>query len=81
MPVAVGVTVWLPLVASVPLQLPEAVQLVAFVETQVRVAVLPTTIEVAETLSVAVGTGAVTSSVTVVAAELPFALAHTSVYV
>lgn len=81
MPVAVGVTVWLPLVASVPLHSPEAVQLVAFVEDQVSVAVLPTTIELAETLKLAVGAGTVTSSVTVVAAELPFAFAQTRVYV
>ncbi len=73
-------TVWLPLVASVPLQLPDAVQPVAFVETQVKVAVLPTTMELAEAVKVAVGVGAVTSSVTVVAAEFPFAFAQTSVY-
>ncbi len=57
-------TVWLPLVASAPLQLPEAVQPVAFAETQVKVAVLPTTMEFAEAVRVAVGVGAVTSSVT-----------------
>jgi hypothetical protein len=76
-PVAVGVTVWLPLVASVPLQLPEAVQLVAFVETQVKVAVLPTTIEVAEADREAVGVA--TTRLTVVAAEEPAPFAHCSV--
>ncbi len=81
LPVVVGVTVWLPLAASEPVQLPEAVQLVALVEVQLRVAVLPETMELADAVKVAVGAGAVTSSVTVVAAEFPFAFAHTSVYV
>jgi hypothetical protein len=71
-PLAVGVTVCEPLVASVPLQLPLAVQLVASVDDQVSVAVLPTAIDDADSVSVGVGGGAsVTVRVAEVVAEFP----------
>src|ERR1700722_1352644 len=41
-PTAAGVTVWVPVAASVPLQLPDAVQLVAFAELQLMMVDLPT---------------------------------------
>lgn len=44
-PTAVGVTVWLPVFAKVPVQAPEAVQPVAFADDQVIVVELPVTIE------------------------------------
>jgi hypothetical protein len=44
--------VWVPLVASVPLQAPEAVQLVAPTSDQVSVVELPTTTDVAASESV-----------------------------
>jgi len=48
---------WLPLVANVPLQLPEAVQDVAFVELHVSVDAPPLAIAVGDAASVAVGAG------------------------
>ncbi len=45
MPAADGVTVWEPLVASVPDQLPDAVQFVAFTDDQVIVVELPAVTE------------------------------------
>ncbi len=79
MPVAVGVTVCEPLVASVPVQLPLAVQLVALLDDQVSVAVLPTAIEVADSVKLGAGGGApVTVKLTEVAGEVPVALEHTS---
>ncbi len=75
MPVVVGVTVSEPFVACVPVQLPLAVQLVASVDDQVSVAVLPTAIDVADSARVgAGGGGAVTVSVTVVVADVPLTL-------
>jgi hypothetical protein len=69
-----------PLVAIVPLQAPEAVQLVALTDDHVNVVEAPNTIEVAANVSVgAVGAGgAVTSKVTGVAADVPIALLHVS---
>lgn len=59
MPAAVGVSTTLPLVASAPLQLAEsplpladAVQLVAYTEVQVSVAVEPNSIDGADSVSV-----------------------------
>jgi hypothetical protein len=79
LPVAVGETVCVPLVASVPLQLPLAVQLVAVGEDQVIVAVLPTAIEVADSVKVGVAGGAsVTVKLTEVVVELPVAFVHAS---
>ena len=78
-PVVVGVKVWLPLAASVPLQEPDAVQLVAVGDDQVIVVVLPTAIAVADRLSVGVvGTGSVTVKVWEAAGELPTTFVHTS---
>ncbi len=51
---------WDPLVASVPVQPPEAVQEVALVELHVRVALLPETTLVGLTLKLTVGAGVVT---------------------
>ncbi len=48
---------WLPLVETLPVQSPEAVQAVAFVELQVSVAELPVVTDVGVTLKFAVGTG------------------------
>jgi hypothetical protein len=53
---------WVPLVASVPLHPPEAVQEVALVELQVSVVAPPLVIEVCSALSDAVGRGLVTRS-------------------
>ncbi len=50
---------WLPLVASEPLQVPEALQLVALVELQVRVAVAPLATTLDEAVSAAEGLGVV----------------------
>ena len=62
-----GVTVAVPLTTSLPVHEPLALHAVAFVEDQVRVAVLPSTIEWGATPIVAVGAGA---AVTVTAAAL-----------
>lgn len=51
-PTAEGVIVSLPLAANVPLQAPDAVQLVAFVEDQAIVVELPTATEGAPSVSV-----------------------------
>lgn len=48
---------WLPLVASLPLQPPEAVQLVALLELQVRVAAAPLATTFEEAVSEADGLG------------------------
>src|ERR1700728_173075 len=58
-PPAVGVSVLLPLVAKVPLQLPEAVQLAAFADDQLITNDWPRLIEIA--LSPTVGAGGTTS--------------------
>ncbi len=52
---ATGFTAKVPLVASVPLHAPLAVQEVALVDDQVSVALLPSVIEVGLTASVTVG--------------------------
>jgi hypothetical protein len=71
LPVAVGVSVAVPLVAWVPLHAPLAVQDVAFVEDQVRVAVAPRTIEVGLTDIVTVGTGGALTDTVANALALP----------
>jgi hypothetical protein len=52
-----------PLVASLPLQLPDAVQEGAFVEGQVKVELLPLVTVLGLALSITVGTGWVTDTV------------------
>jgi len=57
-PTAVGVTVWVPVLAKAPVQLPEAVQPWLFAEDQVSVVELPTTMELDASVNVgAAGTG------------------------
>ena len=71
-PTAVGLTVWEPLVAKAPPQLPDAVQPEAFEEDQVIVVEAPLTMEVEARVNVgAAGGGPVTVSVSDVAWELP----------
>jgi hypothetical protein len=69
-----------PLVAIVPLQVPDAAQLVALTDDHVNVDEAPNTMEVAANVSVgaAGGGGAVTSKVTGTAADAPIALLHVS---
>jgi len=54
-PVAVGVTAWVPLVASFPVHPPLAVQLLAFMVDQVKVALCPSVMVVGATVNVTVG--------------------------
>ncbi len=78
MPPAEGVTIWLPLVGSGPLQLPEAVQLAAVADDQEMVAESPRTIEVA--LIVSVGSaGTMLVKYTVFAADTPAAFVQVRV--
>jgi predicted membrane-bound mannosyltransferase len=69
-----------PLVAIVPLQVPDAVQLVALTDDHINVVEAPNTMEVAANVSVgaAGGGGAVTSKITGVAAAAPIALLQVS---
>ena len=78
LPAAAGVIVWLPLVAKVPLQLPDAVQLVLLTELQVSVVDPPTVTELAPKVSVgaAGATWAVTVRVTDVTVDEPVGLEH-----
>ncbi len=73
-------TVVLPLVGSEPLQLPDAVQLVALVDDQVRVVEVPSVIELDESVRVGADGGcrALTVSVADPAVDVPTALAQTS---
>ena len=71
MPLAVGVTLNVPLVASAPLHEPLAVHEVALVDDQVTVAVWPTVIELGATAMATVGAGAVTVNTAVACAEPP----------
>jgi hypothetical protein len=76
-PTAVGLTVWEPLVATAPPQLPDAVQPEAFEEDQVIVVEAPLTMELEARVSVgAAGGGPVTVSVSDVACELPCEFEH-----
>lgn len=70
-----------PLVASTPLQLPDAVQLVAVLEDHVIVVDVPTGIDVAANVRLGGGSALVTVRVAVLATELPPAFAQVSVYV
>lgn len=82
-PAAVGVIVWVPLLARLPVQLPEAAQLVAVGEDHVMVVEFPTAIEVVPKVRVGAGGtgGAVTASVTEAALDVPIALLQASEYV
>jgi hypothetical protein len=82
-PTAVGVMVSVPLVARVPLQLPEAVQLNALVEDQLSVVDLPTATELAARASVGTpgGVPEVAARVAELAAAVPEALEQVKVYV
>ena len=71
MPICAGVTLCVPLVACAPLQPLPAVQLVAFVDDQLSVALCPSVIEVGVTEMFTVGDGAWTETVTD-ALEEPF---------
>ena len=51
-PTAAGVTLWLPLLASAPLQLPEAVQPVVLTEDQVIVVELPAAMDLVPSVRV-----------------------------
>jgi len=79
-PTEVGVSVWVPLVGSVPLQLPDAVQLVALLDTQVIVVDEPTTSDVVAKfmLGAAGADAAVTVRVAAVGFEVPLALEQVS---
>jgi hypothetical protein len=65
------VTLKVPLVASVPVHEPLAVQVVALVDDHVTVALWPVVIEVGATVMVTVGRGAVTVKVAVACAVPP----------
>jgi hypothetical protein len=69
----------LPLVASVPLQLPDAVQLVALTEDQVIVVELPEAMELAANVRAGATGGATAVTVTELFAEVPLALIQVSV--
>lgn len=73
MDVALGVTVTEPEVLFVPLQSPDAVQLSAFVELQVRTLELPAAIDSGEALKVTVGAGALLELLELDAPEPPLA--------
>jgi hypothetical protein len=75
-PAAEGVIVRLPLDASVPLQFPDAVQLVALIDDQEIVVELPTAIDVAAKVSVGAAGGAFTVNVTEFSGDGPIALAQ-----
>jgi hypothetical protein len=70
-----------PLVASVPLQLPEAVQLAALADVQLIVVELPTATEAAASVSVGAAgiPGVVTIKVAVLAVDVPMEFAQVSV--
>jgi hypothetical protein len=70
-----------PLVSSLPLQLPLAVHAVAFVEDQVSVALAPRVIVVGSTEIVAVGAGGALTATVAVALALPPCPLHSIVYV
>ena len=77
-----GVRVCIPLVANMPLQLPEAVQLVAPEDDHVIVVEVPAVIDCEPRLSVGgLGAGTVTVNGTIAAGDVPIALVHVSEYV
>ena len=75
-------SVWVPLVASAPLQFPDAVQLVALLDDQVIVVDAPAEIDVVAKLRLGVAgalvVAAVTVSVAVLGFEVPLALEQVS---
>ena len=71
---------WVPLTALLPDQAPEAVQEVAWVADQVRIALVPLVIALGPTLKLTVGAGEVTVTVVDCAARPP-APEQVSVYV
>lgn len=76
-PGVVGESVCVPLVAKVPLHVPDAVQLVAFTEDQLIVVEVPAAIEVAAKVSVgAAGGGTSTTNITEFTGDGPIALAQ-----
>jgi hypothetical protein len=77
----VGFKVCVPLVARVPLQLPDAVHPVALADDQVMVVEPPAATEVAAKVKVGGAGGAATVKLAVLAAEVPSVLAHVSEYV
>jgi hypothetical protein len=77
-PLAVGFRVCVPLLASVPLQLPDAVQAVALLEDQVMVVEAPAAMDVAAKVSVGGAGGAATVKLAVLAADVPNALVQVS---
>jgi hypothetical protein len=83
LPTTVGVMTLLPLTASSPLQLPEAVQLVASTEDHVSVVELPTAIEVdtKDSVGAAGADPEVAVKITESAAAAPDALVQVNVYV
>lgn len=81
MPALLGVSVCVPLVASVPLQLPDAVQLLALVEAQVMVVELPAWMELEASVSVGAEGAACTSSATLFEPVSPAESVHISVKV
>ncbi|HEX4151771.1 MAG TPA: hypothetical protein VHY75_06135 [Steroidobacteraceae bacterium] len=72
-----GPVLWLPLGASAPLQLPDAVQAVALVELHVKVDAAPLATAVGAALSVTVGAGTTVTAVDA-GALVPLAPVHTS---
>ena len=79
-PAPVGATIWEPLLAKAPDQLPDAVQPEAFEEDQVIVVEAPLTMLLEARVNVgAVGGGPVTVSVFEIACELPAELEQTIV--
>jgi hypothetical protein len=82
-PTAVGVMVWVPLVACAPLQLPDAVQLVALAEDHASVVECPTATAFAanDRVGAAGGVPDVAVSVADPAADVPNALVQVNVYV
>src|SRR5450755_757440 len=83
LPTAVGVMGWVPLVACAPLQLPDAVQLVALAEDHASVVECPTATEFAanDRVGAAGGVPDVAVSVADPAADVPNALVQVNVYV
>jgi hypothetical protein len=78
-PALLGVSVCEPLVASDPLQLPDAVQLVAWVDDQVMVVELPAWMELEARVSVGAAGAGSTSSATLFEPVLPAESAQLSV--
>jgi hypothetical protein len=78
-PTSAGVSTWLPVVGNGPLQLPDAVQLVAVNEDQEIVADSPAATEGAEIVSVGAA-GATDVKLTEFSADTPAALVQVKAY-